>query len=90
MLGGLVGGLFLGLCIVFLTVQTSQPEAATLEPALHDWTGPLPAAAPGRSPAPAATTLPGDWPRNAHTANPFGNLSFKEALAKIEAGKRRY
>jgi succinoglycan biosynthesis transport protein ExoP len=85
--GGAIGGLLLGLAILFLTLQPSQPVEAENDEAARAWI--LNSAAVNGPEAPTTFALVGaDSQRNGHQSKPRSSLSFKEALAKIETDNR--
>ena len=88
-LGGAAGGLLLGWAILFLTVQSSQPVADETDETARELNLQTLLTANGHSPAAPYVVVNGDSRRHGQTAKSIGSLSFKQALAKIEAGKRR-
>jgi polysaccharide biosynthesis transport protein len=88
-LGGAAGGLLLGLAVLFLTIQPSQLEAAAADGPVHSMNQNLPAATNGHVFAAPYAVVNGDSRPNGNPAAATNGLSFKEALNKIEAGKRR-
>ena len=85
---GAAGGLLFGLAILFLTIQPSQPVETEGDDAAEDWI--LNSARVNGPARPAPLTLVnGDpHPRNGHPSKSLGDLSFRDALTKIENSKR--
>jgi succinoglycan biosynthesis transport protein ExoP len=85
---GAAGGLLFGLAILFLTIQPSQPVETEVDEAAQAWI--LSSArvnGPGRS-APFKLVNGDSHPSNGHPSKSLGDLSFRDALTKIENSKR--
>ena len=76
-LAGIAGGLLIGLAVVLLTVESSQPAPATEQPTA------TPVAEAG-APTPVVPAAPAIGP----VTSPTGGLSFKQALQRIHYGNR--
>jgi polysaccharide biosynthesis transport protein len=86
--GGAAGGFLLGLAILFLTIQPSQPIESELDETAQAWI--LKSAAIDGPARPTTFALvDGDAHHDTrHLSKSLGGLSFRDALAKIEMGKR--
>ncbi|HEV2972909.1 MAG TPA: hypothetical protein VGY55_23275 [Pirellulales bacterium] len=88
-LGGAAGGFLLGLAILFLTIQSSQLEAAEVKGPIYGTTQNSTTTTNGHTFAAPYAVVNGDSRPNGKPATATHGLSFKEALTKIEAGNRR-